>query len=193
MWATAQVHSVPAGHAQQPGLLTHPTQVCAFHTWFKSNLLNPTPSLTIPHSPARRFHPLFAALASHIQSGFPHLLARLVAIALAPQNSLSQTFHHWRNQWADTTFNNLYRWNAFDAALLIPYFAVMILLAIYGLHRYTLVYLYFKYRKNYNPNPPQHFAELPRVTIQLLHVQRAVRHRPPHRIRLRHRIPARPP
>ena len=58
-------------------------------------------------------------------------------------------------------------WNWFDAALLIPYFIVMIVLAIYGVHRYTLCYLYFKYRKNYNPNPPKHFEELPRVTIQL--------------------------
>ena len=44
-------------------------------------------------------------------------------------------------------------------ALLIPYFAVMIVLAIYGVHRYTLCYLYCKYRKNYNPNPPCHFDE----------------------------------
>ena len=58
-------------------------------------------------------------------------------------------------------------WNWFDAALLIPYFAVMIILALYGVHRYTLCYLYFKYRKNYNPNPPKHFDELPRVTVQL--------------------------
>jgi len=43
----------------------------------------------------------------------------------------------------------------------------MIVLAIYGVHRYTLCYLYFKYRKNYNPNPIEHFEELPRVTIQL--------------------------
>jgi cellulose synthase/poly-beta-1,6-N-acetylglucosamine synthase-like glycosyltransferase len=43
----------------------------------------------------------------------------------------------------------------------------MIVLSIYGLHRYTLVYLYYKHRKNYDPNPPQHFAELPRVTVQL--------------------------
>ncbi len=58
-------------------------------------------------------------------------------------------------------------WNWFDAALLIPYFAVMIILALYGVHRYTLCYLYFKYRKNYNPNAPCHFDELPRVTVQL--------------------------
>jgi len=42
----------------------------------------------------------------------------------------------------------------FDAAVLLPYFAVMIVLALYGVHRYTMCYLYFKYRKNYNPNPP---------------------------------------
>jgi cellulose synthase/poly-beta-1,6-N-acetylglucosamine synthase-like glycosyltransferase len=30
-----------------------------------------------------------------------------------------------------------------------------------------MCYLYFKYRKNYNPNPPNHFNELPRVTVQL--------------------------
>jgi cellulose synthase/poly-beta-1,6-N-acetylglucosamine synthase-like glycosyltransferase len=49
----------------------------------------------------------------------------------------------------------------------VPYFAVMIVLALYGVHRYTMCYLYFKYKKNYNPHPPQHFAELPRVTVQL--------------------------
>ncbi len=43
---------------------------------------------------------------------------------------------------------------AFDTALLLPYFVVMIVLAIYGIHRYTMCYLYFKYRKNYNPIPP---------------------------------------
>ena len=60
-----------------------------------------------------------------------------------------------------------HQWNWFDMAMLVPYFAVMIVLALYGVHRYTMCYLYFKYKKNYNPNPPQHFAELPRVTVQL--------------------------
>jgi cellulose synthase/poly-beta-1,6-N-acetylglucosamine synthase-like glycosyltransferase len=70
-------------------------------------------------------------------------------------------------QDTDTTFKNLYHWNAFDAAVLLPYFAVMILLAIYGVHRYTLCYLYFKYRKNASGAPPRLFDELPRVTVQL--------------------------
>jgi cellulose synthase/poly-beta-1,6-N-acetylglucosamine synthase-like glycosyltransferase len=85
-------------------------------------------------------------------------------LAFAPTNGLR---HYLKAQFADQTFKGLYHWNLFDAAVLLPYFAVMIVLALYGIHRYTLCYLYFKYRKNYNPVPPRHFAELPRVTVQL--------------------------
>jgi cellulose synthase/poly-beta-1,6-N-acetylglucosamine synthase-like glycosyltransferase len=98
------------------------------------------------------------------------LLDRLPAqmaahLALAPQNGLR---HYLKTlQQTDQTFKGLYHWNVFDAALLIPYFAVMIVLAIYGIHRYTMCYLYFKYRKNADPQPRGHFDELPRVTVQL--------------------------
>jgi cellulose synthase/poly-beta-1,6-N-acetylglucosamine synthase-like glycosyltransferase len=51
--------------------------------------------------------------------------------------------------------------------LLIPYFIVMIILAFYGIHRYQLVYLYYKYCRNAAKNPPSYFEQLPRVTIQL--------------------------
>jgi cellulose synthase/poly-beta-1,6-N-acetylglucosamine synthase-like glycosyltransferase len=67
----------------------------------------------------------------------------------------------------DQTFHGLYHWNLFDAALLIPYFLVMFILAIYGVHRYTLCYLYFKYRKNAARAPLRCFEELPHVTVQL--------------------------
>jgi cellulose synthase/poly-beta-1,6-N-acetylglucosamine synthase-like glycosyltransferase len=88
-----------------------------------------------------------------------------VYLALAPQNGLR---HYLKAmQSTDQTFKNLYHWNGFDAALLIPYFAVMIVLAIYGMHRYTLVYLYYKHRKDYRPDPPRLFDELPLVTVQL--------------------------
>ena len=70
-------------------------------------------------------------------------------------------------QYADQTFKGLYHWNWFDVCMLLPYFAVMILLSFYGVHRYTMCYQYFKYKKNYDPNPPRHFTELPQVTIQL--------------------------
>jgi cellulose synthase/poly-beta-1,6-N-acetylglucosamine synthase-like glycosyltransferase len=55
--------------------------------------------------------------------------------------------------------------------MLIPYFVVMIILAFYGIHRYQLVWLYFKNKKNAAKwsEPPMRFAEgqLPFVTIQL--------------------------
>jgi cellulose synthase/poly-beta-1,6-N-acetylglucosamine synthase-like glycosyltransferase len=86
-------------------------------------------------------------------------------LALASNNGLRHYFKTM--QETDSTFKHLYHWNAFDAAILLPYFAVMILLAIYGVHRYTLCYLYFKYRKNAAGPPPRHFDDLPRVTVQL--------------------------
>jgi cellulose synthase/poly-beta-1,6-N-acetylglucosamine synthase-like glycosyltransferase len=69
------------------------------------------------------------------------------------------------------TFKGMYRWNSFDIWLLVPYFIVMVILAFYGVHRYQLVWLYFKNRKKEatSLNPPMTFAdsELPFVTIQL--------------------------
>ncbi len=35
------------------------------------------------------------------------------------------------------------------------------------MHRYVLVYLYYKHRKNRTTDPAGHFADLPRVTVQL--------------------------
>jgi cellulose synthase/poly-beta-1,6-N-acetylglucosamine synthase-like glycosyltransferase len=72
-----------------------------------------------------------------------------------------------RQHFLDRTFQGLYQANAFDYALLIPYFFVLILLAGYGVHRYQLVYLYYKNRKNKTVDPPAHFEDLPRVTVQL--------------------------
>jgi len=87
-----------------------------------------------------------------------------VYFAFAPQGGLR---HYLKMQYADQTFKGLYHWNFFDACMLIPYFAVMILLSFYGLHRYTMCYHYFKFRKNYKPDPPRHFSDLPIVTVQL--------------------------
>ena len=85
------------------------------------------------------------------------------AVFLA-QHGLSQ---YVRQHFFDTTFKGLYHANAFDMALLIPYFAVLILLATYGIHRYTLVYLYYRNQKNRTTQPAQRFSELPCVTVQL--------------------------
>lgn len=72
-----------------------------------------------------------------------------------------------RQHFLDTTFKGLYQANAFDMALLVPYFIVLILLASYGLHRYVLVYLYYKNRNKRTTSPSSVFEDLPRVTIQL--------------------------
>ena len=72
-----------------------------------------------------------------------------------------------RQHFLDTTFRGLYHANAFDIALLVPYFIVLILLAGYGAHRYVLVYLYYKHRQKRTTEPASRFAELPRVTVQL--------------------------
>jgi cellulose synthase/poly-beta-1,6-N-acetylglucosamine synthase-like glycosyltransferase len=72
-----------------------------------------------------------------------------------------------RQHFLDTTFRGLYQANGFDMALLIPYFVVLILLASYGVHRYILVYLYYKHKKKQTKEAPLRFSELPRVTIQL--------------------------
>ena len=98
-----------------------------------------------------------------LASGLPARLTSL--LAFASNNGLRHYIKAMQD--TDTTFKHLYHWNAFDAAVLLPYFAVMILLAIYGVHRYTLCYLYFKFRKNASGAPHRHFADLPRVTVQL--------------------------
>src|ERR1035437_5979552 len=101
--------------------------------------------------------------AASLLSGLSFRMAAYMAFTPQPG------FRHYLKamQDAEKTFHGLYRWNPFDLALLLPYFAVMIVLALYGIHRYTMCYQYFKYRKNYDPNPPKHFDELPRVTVQL--------------------------
>jgi cellulose synthase/poly-beta-1,6-N-acetylglucosamine synthase-like glycosyltransferase len=88
----------------------------------------------------------------------------LAYFAFAPHNGL---LHALKMQYADQTFKGLYHWNWFDLTMLLPYFAVMIALSYYGIHRYTMCYNYYKFKKNYHPDPPQHFDELPRVTVQL--------------------------
>ncbi|MHA3772244.1 cellulose synthase family protein [Verrucomicrobiota bacterium sgz303538] len=48
----------------------------------------------------------------------------------------------------------------------ICYFVVLTGLSLYGLHRYVIVFLYLKNRRNI-PQPKSTFAELPRITVQL--------------------------
>jgi cellulose synthase/poly-beta-1,6-N-acetylglucosamine synthase-like glycosyltransferase len=74
-----------------------------------------------------------------------------------------------RQHFLDKTFQGLYQVNAFDLALLIPYFIVLIVLAAYGAHRYWMVYLYYKHKNNKTTQPAAYFQfdNMPRVTVQL--------------------------
>lgn len=58
----------------------------------------------------------------------------------------------------DAVFNN--------ALWSICYLVVLIGLSVYGLHRYSIIYLFLKHR-NVVPKPREEFQELPMVTVQL--------------------------
>src|SRR5438132_4230838 len=53
-----------------------------------------------------------------------------------------------------------------EALFLGTYFCVLLVLSLYGSHRYVMAYLYYKYKGNLR-TPLGRFAQLPRVTIQL--------------------------
>jgi len=88
--------------------------------------------------------------------------ALTLTIFLAQQSAIGRYFH----RLTDKTFTGIYHANAFDLAMMIPYFIVLLVLAMYGLHRYWLVYDYFLYSKNVPPPPPA-VTNWPRVSVQL--------------------------
>ena len=88
--------------------------------------------------------------------------ALTLTIVLAHQSAISRYLH----KLSDRTFSSVYHVNAFDLAMIVPYFTVLVVLAMYGLHRYWLVYDYFQYSKNVPPPPPP-VTNWPRVTVQL--------------------------
>ena len=69
-------------------------------------------------------------------------------------------------------FQGIYRPTGFDLWVLVPYFTILIILAFLGIHRYFMMYLYYKRRAPRSlltdvPVPPAQFTDLPRVTVQL--------------------------
>jgi cellulose synthase/poly-beta-1,6-N-acetylglucosamine synthase-like glycosyltransferase len=89
-----------------------------------------------------------------------HLLLSLLVVHSNPlAHYLYLIFHK-------DPFRGIYRTNAFDLSILIPYFTILGILSIYGIHRYYLTYLYLK-NKQKAPKPARQFEQLPRVTIQL--------------------------
>jgi cellulose synthase/poly-beta-1,6-N-acetylglucosamine synthase-like glycosyltransferase len=87
----------------------------------------------------------------------------LLAIFVAPANPVVRYFYKIFHK---DPFRGIYHANAFDLSILIPYFAILVILSIYGAHRYYLIHLYLKNKRKL-PKPLQAFARLPRVTVQL--------------------------
>ena len=71
--------------------------------------------------------------------------------------------------------------------LVAIYVSVLALVALYGFHRYVLVYLYIKHRDHIY-QPKGKFATLPRITVQLPMynedqvAERVIRHTAPDRL-----------
>ena len=89
----------------------------------------------------------------------------VAALASTADNPFS---NYWRRN-TDASLNpfrGLYAINGFDVAIMIPYFLVMTILAVYGIHRYALVYNYYKNRKRI-AGPPPEISAWPQVTVQL--------------------------
>ena len=87
----------------------------------------------------------------------------LFSSLVAPGNPL---LHYVQRIFHKDPFQGLYQPNAFDLSILIPYFTILIILSIYGIHRYHLTWVYLRHRKN-APRPAKDFDTLPRVTVQL--------------------------
>jgi cellulose synthase/poly-beta-1,6-N-acetylglucosamine synthase-like glycosyltransferase len=87
----------------------------------------------------------------------------LFASLIPPSNPVARYLH---NLFFRDPFRGLYHANAFDLSILIPYFTILVILSVYGIHRYALAYLYLKNRRKL-PSPRQTFEKLPRVTVQL--------------------------
>ncbi len=71
------------------------------------------------------------------------------------------------DSFSDNTFAGIHHLQFFDWALLVPYFLVLTVLSIYGIHRYEMVRGYLKHGKHLPSEPLRRFEQLPRVTIQL--------------------------
>src|SRR5205085_8583547 len=91
------------------------------------------------------------------------MLPSSVPIALLASSTLGRLTQNL----FDDTFSGIHQLGWFDWALLIPYFSILAILSVYGLHRYDVIRTYFKHRNKAVDHPSSRFDELPAVTIQL--------------------------
>jgi cellulose synthase/poly-beta-1,6-N-acetylglucosamine synthase-like glycosyltransferase len=102
------------------------------------------------------------------------LISRLVAVLQAtPEELKRKTVEIWESYQSVITKTNgnispLYRLDGFDWTILILYFGILTVLAVYGAYRIKQVVDFWRYRRIV-PRPKASFSEteLPRITIQL--------------------------
>ena len=79
----------------------------------------------------------------------------------------TSAFDQLRKSLTDNTFAGIHQLGWFDWAILVPYFSVLAVLSVYGLHRYEVIHTYFRHRKKIVDQPKARFDTLPPVTVQL--------------------------
>ena len=88
-----------------------------------------------------------------------------IPLALLASHSMATK---WSRMFAETPFAGIHQMAWFDWAMLIPHFSVLLVLSVYGIHRYDVIRTYFKHRKKATQEPSAlRFDKLPPVTIQL--------------------------
>ena len=88
----------------------------------------------------------------------------LISLLLFAQSTFGSQL---ANSFFDDSFAGIYRLSTFDWALLLPYFGILLVLSVYGIHRYETVRRYIRYGKSLPSTAPQRYQQLPRVTVQL--------------------------
>jgi cellulose synthase/poly-beta-1,6-N-acetylglucosamine synthase-like glycosyltransferase len=94
-------------------------------------------------------------------------MTSVMAPAFLLANGLAASASRLVDSLFDNTFKGIHHLAFFDWALLIPYFAVLIVLSCYGLHRFEMIRGYLKHRKRFRTEAPPPLERLPRVTVQL--------------------------
>jgi len=64
----------------------------------------------------------------------------LFALLVADTSALDD----FKRTFFDDTFAGIHQLAPFDYALLVPYFAILIVLSFFGMHRYEMIRGYFK-------------------------------------------------
>ncbi|HLK22373.1 MAG TPA: hypothetical protein VKT81_25675, partial [Bryobacteraceae bacterium] len=80
---------------------------------------------------------------------------------------IASSTNQFVHSFFDDTFAGVHHLEWFDLALLVPYFLLLLILSVYGCHRYEMIRRYMKHKKDILSAPPILFENLPRVTVQL--------------------------